>query len=277
MNDFKDDAVQDDLDVEITDLEPIEGASRLSRTLLAWEGRPSSLRRRTRHIVAVCSSFLFIFLVIFGTFPSAREMASSMLSRLSAAHSIGKVTATATPEATNVFDAKEVIIWNTHTTTTITPSDILDPAPQNCPAISQTQGFDYTGGPRVAGSPPVLVIGFGGTDAILTHFKHAQPPEIGWYRRIILLTETNYTGTITLQGGGLHGVSPIWFGMRPHNQGPITSFTLRPRDASRSNHTRGDEAWGLSSATMFVPRAGCYFLTATWAEGWWIVFFSAGR
>lgn len=276
MNDFDDDAAKDDLDVEIIDLEPIEGTSRISRALMVWERRPS-LRRGSWRIATAGSSLIFILLVIFGTFPSTKEFASSIFSRLSSAHSPGQVTATVTPGATDVFNAKEMIVWPAGTTPAITPSTTLDPAPKNCPTISQTQGFEYRGAPRVVGSSPVLVIGFGGLDAVLTHLQQAQPPEIGWYRRIILLVETNYAGTVTLQGGELHGVIPIWFGMRQHNQGPITSLAVRPLDASISNHTRSDEEWGLSSATLFVPRAGCYFLTATWPEGWWIVFFSAGR
>lgn len=276
MNDFEDGTKKDDLDVEITDLEPIEGASRISRALMAWEGRPS-LRRRVWRIVTTGSALLLILLVIFGTFPSTREMASSIFSRLTPAHSTELVTATVTPDATYVFNAKEVIIWTADTSSAITPSATLGPAPQDCPMISQTRGFDYRGAPLAAGSSPVLVIGFGGPDATLTHLKQAQPPEIGWYRRIVLLTETNYAGSVTLQGGELRDGTPIWFGMRQHNQGPITSFTIRPMDASISNHTRSDEEWGLSTATLYIPRAGCYFLTATWPEGRWIVFFSAGR
>ena len=276
MNDFEDDATKDDLDVEITDLEPIEGASRISRALMAWEGRPS-LRRRVWRIVTAGSALLLILLVIFGTFPSTREIASSIFSRLTPAHSTGSVTATITPDATYVFNAKEVIVWTADTSTAITPGATLDPAPQDCPVISQIRAFDFKGAPLAAGRSPVLVIGFGGPDAVLTHLKHAQPPEIGWYRRIVLLTETNYAGTVTLQGGELRDGTPIWFGMRQHNQGPITSLTVRPMDASISNHFGDDQQWGLVPATLYIPRAGCYFLTATWPEGRWIVFFSAGR
>jgi hypothetical protein len=276
VNEFENDATKDDPGVEITDLEPIEGASRISRALHSWEGRPS-LRRRVWQIVTAGGIFLLILLVMFSTFPSTKEIASSIFSRLNSAHSTEMVTETATPYVTNGFNAKEVIIWTANTTSAITPSATLDPAPQDCPAISQTRGFDFKGAPRVAGSSPVLVIGFGGPDAVLTHLVHAQPPEIGWSRRILLLTETNYAGTVRLQGGELRDGTPIWFGMHLRNRGPITSFTVRPEDASLSNHFGNDQQWGLLSATLYFPRAGCYFLTATWPEGRWIVFFAAGR
>lgn len=276
MNDFEDDRTKDDLEVEISSLEPIEGNSRISRVLTAWEWHPS-VRLRAWRIVTSCSTLLLIVLVMFGTFPSTREIASSIFSRLTPAHPTGQVTATVTPDAAYVFNEKEVIIWTADPSSAITPSATLGLAPQDCPVISQTRGFDFKGAPRVAGSSPVLVIGFGGSDAVLTHFKQAQPPEIGWYRRIFLLTETNYAGTVTLQGGELHDGTPIWFGMQQHNRGPITSFTLRPEDASLSNHFGNDQQWGLLSATLYIPRAGCYFLTATWPGGRWIVFFAAGR
>ena len=123
----------------------------------------------------------------------------------------------------------------------------------------------------------MLVIGFGGPDAILTNFTHAQPPEIGWYKRIVLLSETNYAGTVTFRGGEMDDGTPIWFGMKQHNQGPITTFTVLPLNSSASNHTGSDEEWGLSTASLYIPRAGCYFLIATWPEGEWVVFFAAGR
>lgn len=271
------DDCEDDLNVEITDLEPIESTSRISRALMAWEGRPS-LRRRAWRIVTAGSSLILILLVIFGTGPSTREIASSIFSRLTPVHPAGSLTATITPGTTNIFDAKEVIMWATDTPSAIIPSATLDPAPRNCPVISQTKGFDIKGAPRVLGSYPVLVIGFGGADAVLTHFKHAQLPEIGWYRRIILLAETTYAGTVTLQGGELRrDGAPIWFGMRQHNRGPITSFTMRPVDTSLFHHYGDERQWGLLAATLYIPRAGCYFLIATWPEGRWVAFFSAGR
>jgi len=41
VNEFENDATKDDPGVEITDLEPIEGVSRISRALNSWEERPS--------------------------------------------------------------------------------------------------------------------------------------------------------------------------------------------------------------------------------------------
>ena len=276
MNKFENDPSKDDQIVEITDLEPIEVASRFSRMFKALEKRPSLRKRFWRMTTASCT-VLFILLVLFSTFSSVRGLAFSFFSRLVPTHSTTLVTTTATPVDSYAYIAKEQILWTLDNSSPITPSATLDPAPQNCPAISQTCPFEFKGAPRAVGSSPVLVIGFGGPEAVLTHLKQAQPPEIGWYKRIILLTETNYAGTVTLQGGEVHGVSPIWFGMRQHNQGPITSLMIRPLDSSSSNHTGSDEEWGLSSSTLFVPGAGCYFLAATWPNGGWIVFFSAGR
>jgi hypothetical protein len=176
-----------------------------------------------------------------------------------------------------VFNSKEVIVWTSDTSTTITPGTTLGLAPQDCPLVSQTRHFDLPGFPMVVGRSPILVIGFGGPSATLTHLKPAQPPEIGWYEQITLLTETNYAGTVTLRGGEVNSSTPIWFGMRQHNQGLITSLTVRPVDASISNHFGDDQQWGLIPVKMYFLSAGCYFLTATWPEGGWIVFFSAGR
>jgi hypothetical protein len=275
MNEFENDTSKDDQIVEITDLDPIESTSRFSRMFIALEKRPS-LRKQLWRITTASCTVLFILLLL-STFPSIKGLAFSFFSQLKSTHPTTPVTTNATPIDLYVFNAKDEIKRTGGKLSSIIPSATLGPAPQNCPAISKTQGFEYKGAPRVVGSPPVMVIGFGGPDAGLTNFKHAQPPEIGWYTRIILLAETNYAGTVTFRGGNLRNGYPIWFGMKQHDQGPITTFTMIPLNSGISDHLRNDEGWGLSSATLYIPRAGCYFLMATWPEGAWVVFFSAGR
>ncbi len=276
MNEFENDTSKDDQIVEFTDLDPIERASRFSRMFVAWEKRPS-LRKRFWRIAIASGTVLLILLVLFSTFSSIRGLAPGFLPRLVPTHSTALATTTTTPVDPYAFNPKDEVVWTLGDSSPFIPSATLGPAPDDCPAISQTYPFEFKDAPRAAGSSPVLVIGFGGPNAVLTNFTHAQPPEIGWYKRIILLTETNYAGTVTFRGGEMHDGTPIWFGMKQHNQGPITTFTVLPLNSSISNHTGSDEAWGLSTATMYIPRAGCYFLIATWPEGGWVVYFSAGR
>jgi hypothetical protein len=240
------------------------------------EKRPL-LRKRYLRFATVSCSVLLIALVLFSTVPSVGDLASNLLVRVKPAKETALVISTPTPADSYLFDPNDEVVWSLGASSPLIPSATLGPAPTDCPALSQTHPFEYKGAPRAAGSSPVLVIGFGGPDAIITNFKHAQPPEIGWYKRIVLLAETNYAGTVTLRGGEMRVGTPIWFGMRPNNQGPMTTFTLDPRHTSVLNHSGSDEEWGLSAAAMYVPRAGCYFLMATWTEGSWIVFFSAGQ
>lgn len=276
MNEFENDTSKDDQIVEITDLDPIERTSRFSRMFVALEKRPS-LRKRFWRITTASCTVLFILLVLFSTFSSVKGLALSFLSRLVPTHSSTLATTTATPVDSYGYNAKEVILWTSDKSSPIIPSATLGTAPHDCPAVSQTHPFEYKGAPQTAGSSPVLVIGFGGPDAVLTNFSHARPPEIGWYKRIVLLSETNYAGTVTFRGGEMHDGTPIWFGMKQHNQGLITTFTVLPLNSSVSNHTGSDEEWGLSTASLYIPREGCYFLMATWPEGSWVVFFSAGK
>lgn len=266
----------DDIIVEITDLAPLERPTRISRMFITLEERPS-LRKRFWRLGITSGTVLLILLVLFSTFPSVRGFTSSLFSRSTLSQSAALVTPTATPFDTNVFDTRDETIWTLGSSSPFTPSATLGPAPTDCPGISQTYPIKFRGAPRAAGSSPVLIIGFGGPNTILTNFVHAQPPEIGWYKRIFLLTQTNYMGIVTFQGGEVHDGSPIWFGMKQHNQVPITTFTVLPLNPSISNHTGSDKEWGLSSATIYIPRAGCYFLIAAWPGGNWVVYFSAGR
>lgn len=276
MNEFENDPTNDDQFVEITDLDPLEKRPRFSRMFEALERRPLLRKRFWRYATASCS-VLLIVLVLFSTFPTIRGVASGFLSRMAPYQSTTLITPTPTPVNSYMFDPNDAVVWSLGDSSPFIPSAKLGPAPRNCSTISQTYPFGYRDAPRVAGSSPVLIIGFGGPDAVLTDFKHAQPPQIGWYKHIFLLTQTNYAGTVTFRGGEIHDGTPLWFGMKQHNQGPITTFTILPLNSGVSNHTGSDEEWGLSTATMYIARAGCYYLMATWPEGGWIVYFSAGR
>ena len=276
MNEFENDISKDDQSVEITDLAQIEKLSRFSRMFVALE-KPRSLRKQFWRITITSCTVLLILLVLFSTFSSIRSVAFSYLLRLASTHSTAPVTTSASSVDPYPFDPKDEVVWTLGDSSPFIPSATLGPAPDDCPASSQTQPFNSKGAPQAAGSSPVLVIGLGGPHAVLTHFTHAQPPEIGWYKRIFLLAETNYTGSVTFRGGELRDGTPIWFGMKQYNKGPITTFTVLPSNSSISNHTGSDEEWGISTATMYIPKAGCYFLMATWPEGSWVVLFSAGQ
>jgi hypothetical protein len=272
MNEFENDISKVDQIVEITDLDPIEKPSRFSRMFVALEKRPWLRKRFSRMIITGCT-VLLILLVLYSTFSSVRGLKLDFLPQQVPTHSTALATTTATPIDQYAFNPEDEVIWTLGDSSPFIPSATLDPAPDDCPAVSQTQPFEVKGVPHAAGSSPVLVIGLGGPHAVLTHFTHAQPPEIGWYKRIILLTETNYAGTVTFRGGEIHDGTPIWFGMKQSSQVPITTFTVLPLNSSVSNHTGSDE----ETATLYIARAGCYFLMATWPKGEWVVFFSAGR
>ena len=276
MNQFENDLSKEDQRAEITDLDPLEKHSCFSRMFAALEKRPS-LRKRFWRITITSCTVLLILLVLSSTFSSVRSMTLGLLSRLVPTHSTALVTTTATPVDSFAFDPKDQVVWSLGDSSPFIPSATLGPAPDNCPVISQTHPFEFKGAQRAATNSPVMVIGLGGSHAVLTHFTQAQPPEIGWYKRIVLLTKTNYTGTVTFRGGEMHDGTPIWFGVKQRSQVPITTLTVLPLNSSTSNHTGSEEEWRLSTATMYIPRAGCYFLTAMWPEGGWVVFFSAGR
>jgi hypothetical protein len=276
MNEFGHEPSSDDQIVEISNLDPIARSSRLSRKFAALH-KSSSLRKRFWRIAIASGTVILILLVLFSTFSSVRNLTFSLFLRSASSQSSALVAKTSTPVDSYMFNAQEQTIWALGSSSPFIPSATLGPAPDDCPALSQTYPFEFKGAPRTAGSTPVLIIGFGGPDAVLTNFAHAQPPEIGWYKRIILLTQTNYAGTVMLRGGEMRDGSPIWFGMKRHSHIPNTTFTMSPMNASVSNHTGSDEEWGISAATMYIPRAGCYFLLATWPEGGWVVYFSAGR
>src|SRR5207247_5751732 len=106
VSEFENDSTKDDLDVEITDLDPIEGASRFSRMFVAFAKRPS-LRKRFWRIATMSGTVLLILLVLFSTFSSIRGLAFSFFSRPVPTHSNTLVTTTSTPVDSYMFNANE--------------------------------------------------------------------------------------------------------------------------------------------------------------------------
>src|SRR5437763_5504246 len=83
--------------------------------------------------------------------------------------------------------------------------------------------------------------------AILNRLVRAKPPQYGWYQQLELVSETNYTGTVTLQGGIVGNTFPLWFGTFPQSEALINAISVKALDMNVSHHFGDDKQWGIVS------------------------------
>ena len=150
-------------------------------------------------------------------------------------------------------------------------------APNDCPSGPTPRLIQRAIG-RGVGQSPAWVLGMSGTHLTLdygsgTRFLDYQP-NYGWGHSVQIVADSRYHGQITISGSGIHGEGALAF--VDQRLARITrSLVLDPW------HSWGfaglDRTWSYFPSTLYVPRAGCYYLTAHWHGGSWRIPFAAGR
>ncbi len=148
--------------------------------------------------------------------------------------------------------------------------------PQDCPAGPVLkQVVSNTG--LVAGSSPVWAGDFDGPHATL-----AWPPpataaihnQYGWPHKLLWVVADSVKGLVTIHGANLRDGSPL----RPdaEQEAPTstpTTLVLDPQDPNLINRV---DQWAEFPGGLTIPKAGCYYLEATWPGGSWRITFAAG-
>ncbi|HEV2580490.1 MAG TPA: hypothetical protein VGT44_06520 [Ktedonobacteraceae bacterium] len=289
MNQTKLDLHQNDIDLEISDLPGTDHnpASRAPAFIRALAEHPR-LRVRFWRLGTAALAFILLVLVLSSSFPQIQQGLQYLFAPPSPTATIqlpGLSSAQAIPlhgrqktSITIAVNSKPLIVPLT---------EALGPVPSACLHTTPTRAFDAPSFSPGLGALPMWVTGFSnpaaGQRAVLDHLQRAQPPEAGWFQQVLLVSSTNFTGAITIQGGIEGSILPLWFGVFPPGIAPRSSFgliqtiTVHPLDASFSNHTTGDQAWSILPINLYIAQAGCYYLKATWNTGVWTAYFAAGK
>jgi hypothetical protein len=285
----QDGATDDDFELEITDLPASERPALpgIAAPLATWASRlsPRIRPKRTLPLATVGIIVALIVLVMLGGMPSAWNRAISLFTHPTPTPAITYGSSVPT-EQTAISGSGRIIgrsdikvfIWNSNNGTpqVVPVQDNLGPAPRDCPQ-NTSQGFDSPPFPAAAGGAPLWITGFNGLGTTLTHLKRAKHPELGWYQQITLLLASNYPNVVVLQGGDMNKNAPLLFDTIPSDFGLTALLMLDPGDSSLSNHTAGDQQWISFTTNVYVPAAGCYYLSADWADGSWTIYFAAGK
>jgi hypothetical protein len=268
-------------ELEILDL-PREDARGISDSIIAW-GNRFSFQARIWQMLLAGGVICLALMVIFSTFPSVRDTALSLLTM---------PTPTPTPQPQGSFNSFSQVQLNPQddATAIVRTSDAptpgsrpLDQAPQDCPA-SQFQSFGPPFFPAGLGEYPVWVTGFTGPPTRLAFLDATQPQprRFGWAYHLLIIVKATYSGPLEITGGSLDTHIPLWFDNTPtahsnnSNAPPTTELLLQPiLDMQFVQHS--GLRWRSFLTNIYVPAAGCYFLTASWDGGSWQVYFAAGR
>ncbi len=264
--------------LEMSDLPGANRRRRVPAFMRTLAARPA-LRMRLWQAGTVAIMLCLLFVVAPGFLPLLQRNLSSIF-----AHPTVQLAATSPSSSQGIsqnmpsqFNTKKVIFWDSSTPPAVLKFATLDTAPQDCSQYTILQNFAAPTLPAGIGSSPLWVTGFTGPRATLNRMTRANPPVLGWYRQLQLVGETNYSGTITLQGGIVGSAFPLWFGYYPHGGELITTISLQPADSSLSNHTTDDQQWNARPLNLYIARSGCYYLQATWNGGAWTAYFAAGK
>ena len=274
-------------DLEISDLPGIGGKRRIPRVpafVRALAVRPR-LRLRLWRIATAGLILALFFLSLSGSFPQLSQNMLSFFAHPTPTTAVQQLSEAVGLGLTTRYYRKKVIQQDDLSPRFVPVNARLDAVPQYCLRYTPTQDFNSPAFPGGVGASPLWVTGFSGTggqSAVLNHLKRAQPPQLGWYELLQLVSETDYPGAITLSGGVDGSDMPLWFGtyppgITPRAAGLILTITVNPPNKSVSSHTTGDPQWSILPLNVYIPEAGCYYLKATWAGGSWTAYFMAGR
>jgi hypothetical protein len=270
---------QDDIELEISDLPGAQNRHRAPAFLLLILATRPRLRSRLWQAATFIIILCLFFILLPGYLPLLQQNMSGIFAHISqptATDSSQHSTPLISQQVKSLYDTKNINIWLASRPLVVT-STALDNAPQNCPQYTLTQNVDAPSFSEGVGSSPMRVTGFSGPRATLNRLIRAQPPQFGWYQQLLLVGETNFNGRVTLHGGMVGSLLPLWFGVYPHGGPLITTVEFNPVDSSLSNHTTDDQQWGTLPINLYIARAGCYYLQATWENGGWTAYFAAGK
>jgi hypothetical protein len=162
----------------------------------------------------------------------------------------------------------------------------LDAAPQNCSGSTHfvsllnlsDNGVAYS---NYIGGDPFWVGGFWGPRATLhlTGVRTYYEPGYGWAAFVMFVLKRSFTHTMTLRGGTVDGRTPLLFDAAEKDapNGETRTLTLEGKRQTTFPGGSGPQQWPTFPGDIVAPRAGCYYLKATWPGGTWRITFAAGR
>ena len=153
---------------------------------------------------------------------------------------------------------------------TIEVAATMDAVPTNCGQLSESVMLDPQSG-RFIGVWPIyagLPNWEGQTQGILvfptTHYQTNDQLVGWWVTKMGWFVSESYTGEVKVRAFNLADHSPIYF---ERTDAPATVMTLDP--AHPGGFVNGMVGWAFFPSLLWVSKAGCYQLEATWEGGLW--------
>jgi hypothetical protein len=153
-------------------------------------------------------------------------------------------------------------------TATVAPR--LGRAPSSCPGAVLPLGSVGPYG-TLMGREPAWAGVYAELDRTASVFRASDAPhtEHGWRVKVLWVMHPDARATVTVTGSAVGGDEALWF--EPAGKTPTTTLVLDP-----SAPGTVDDIWLNWPSYLYVPRAGCYRLDVTSANGGWSATFGFG-
>jgi hypothetical protein len=150
----------------------------------------------------------------------------------------------------------------------------LGAVPQTCSPGPTPQNIFGGLGP-VIGKSPIWATGFTGPNARILIPSYNTYTKFGWTWKILWDVGPHFLQQITIQGKDMQSGTPLHFQFADTDP-IVTSLVLDPNHPTHSGAGAGPnyKEWG---SYIYIQKAGCYQIKATWQGGQWSFPFAAGH
>ena len=151
-------------------------------------------------------------------------------------------------------------------------------SPRNCPANRAPSAISAAFAPAV-GHVPVWAVGFApGLTLHLGNPTVANRSQHGWMVKILWVIQPSYRKLVRLHGWEAAHSTPLWFQIGGAGI-PTKTPVLDPRHPGipLQDMQPGKGYWIEFPSYLFIPTAGCSWLSARWPGGHWQLAFAAVR
>ena len=102
--------------------------------------------------------------------------------------------------------------------------------------------------------------------------RDARRMRHGWRVKVLWVVSTDLESPARVRGHELGGGTSLWFEVEDRGETPVATATLDGAAPGGSTTT----GYRDFPSYMYVPRAGCYELEASWSDGSWQLVFGLG-
>jgi hypothetical protein len=154
----------------------------------------------------------------------------------------------------------------------------LGPLPTNCPRGPEISEIAPEVGSGIGAYPAWAVMGNPTSFAALVYelSRLSTHASYGWVHKFLWAVRRNYSGPLLIRGANLKDDTPLWFYIENNIPPMVIDHPVTEVNLHADSHVGAMKNWQLFPGSIFIPKAGCYYLEVVWEGGSWKAIFPAG-